>query len=51
MFFFNEKAQKIRKARRELNAMSDRELADLGVTRGDIPALLRGEHPRAKGSF
>jgi uncharacterized protein YjiS (DUF1127 family) len=51
MFFFNEKASKLRQARRELYAMSDRELADLGVSRGDIPALLRGDHPRVKGSF
>ena len=51
MFFFSKEAQKLRKARRELNAMTDRELNDLGIARGDIPAVLRGEQSRAKGSF
>ncbi|MEM1365472.1 MAG: DUF1127 domain-containing protein [Pseudomonadota bacterium] len=51
MFFMSKEATKLRKARRELNAMSDRELNDLGISRGDIPAVLRGDHPRARGSF
>ena len=46
MFYFNDKAAKLRKARRELNAMSDRELADLGISRGDIPGVLSGEITR-----
>ncbi|WP_407673954.1 DUF1127 domain-containing protein [Paracoccus methylovorus] len=28
--------------RRELNSLSDRELADIGVTRGDIERIARG---------
>lgn len=28
---------------RELSLLSDRELADFGLTRGDIPAVARGE--------
>ncbi|MEO0635328.1 MAG: DUF1127 domain-containing protein [Pseudomonadota bacterium] len=51
MFYFSKEASTLRKARRELNAMSDRELNDLGISRGDIPVVLRGEHPRARGSF
>ncbi|MEO0496954.1 MAG: DUF1127 domain-containing protein [Pseudomonadota bacterium] len=47
----SKEATKLRKARRELNAMSDRELNDLGISRGDIPAVLRGEHTRARSSF
>lgn len=30
------------KALRELNAMSDRELADIGITRGMIPFVVKG---------
>lgn len=51
MFFMSKEANQLRKARRELNAMSDRELHDLGIARGDIPAVLRGEHPRSRGSM
>ena len=29
-----------------LNAMTDRELDDIGITRGDIPAVARGFDPR-----
>ena len=47
MFYFNEKAAKLRKARRELNAMTDRELSDLGIARAEIPAVLRGEINRS----
>ena len=31
-----------RRAERELEAMTDRELADLGVSRRDIPLVVRG---------
>lgn len=29
---------------RELGAFSDRELADLGISRSDIPEVVRGHH-------
>src|SRR3546814_12529097 len=29
-----------------LSGMTDRELDDIGITRGDIPAVARGVHPR-----
>lgn len=35
-----------RRVARELARFSDRELADLGLTRGDIPAIARGEQRR-----
>ena len=31
---------------RELSLLSDRELADFGLSRGDIPAVARGEFRR-----
>ena len=31
-----------------LNAMSDRELKDIGLTRADIEFAVRGEHPRER---
>jgi uncharacterized protein YjiS (DUF1127 family) len=34
----------------ELEAMSDRDLADIGIVRCDIPAILRGEARRGYGS-
>lgn len=39
-------------AMRELNALSDRELADIGLTRGDLPRILAKPARRAarKGS-
>ena len=33
-----------RRAAAELRALTDRELADIGLTRGDIGNLVRGEH-------
>ena len=35
-----------RRAERELEAMSDRELSDLGIFRADIPRVVRGRSPR-----
>ena len=32
---------RVRQTRNELNALSTRELADLGITRGDIPFIAR----------
>ena len=32
---------------RELNRYSDRDLSDMGLTRGDIPAVARGLLPRS----
>ena len=34
-----------RRAESELQAMSDRELADLGIFRSDIPQVVRGRAP------
>ena len=36
------KYQEQQKALRELNAMSDKELADIGITRGMIPFVVKG---------
>ncbi|WP_279479386.1 DUF1127 domain-containing protein [Aureimonas sp. SK2] len=33
--------RKVRETANELNRLSNRELADLGITRSDIPALAR----------
>ena len=33
-----------RRAEREMMSLTDRELADLGVARCDIPAVVRGRH-------
>ena len=33
-----------RRAAAELKALTDRELADMGLTRGDIGNIVRGEH-------
>lgn len=40
------KASQQRRVASELAAFSDRELADLGLTRGDIPGVARGEWRR-----
>lgn len=37
-------ARKARRAFEELNAMSDLELADIGIIRGDIPAVIARTH-------
>ncbi|MCR0984399.1 DUF1127 domain-containing protein [Roseomonas populi] len=34
-----------RRAEAELHALTDRELADIGLTRGDIPFVLAGQAP------
>lgn len=39
-------ASQRQRAARELARFSDRELADLGLTRGDIQAVARGERRR-----
>jgi uncharacterized protein YjiS (DUF1127 family) len=39
--------RRISRIARELNRYSDRDLADMGMTRGDIPAVARGVFPRA----
>ncbi len=36
---------------RELSAMSDRELADIGLCRSDIPMVVSGKFADAKGVF
>ncbi len=38
--------RKIGRLTRELNRYSDRDLGDMGLTRGDIPAVARGRFPR-----
>ena len=38
--------RKIARITRELNRYSVRDLADMGLTRGDIPAVARGRMPR-----
>jgi len=47
MLFFNAKATQARQTTRELNALSNRELADLGIARGDIQSIVRGAYNRA----
>ncbi|HEY8611286.1 MAG TPA: DUF1127 domain-containing protein [Roseomonas sp.] len=37
-----------RRAEAELHALTDRELADIGLTRGDIPFVLRGKFKAAE---
>ena len=36
------------RARRELEFLSDRELADIGLTRSEIAQAVRGEHRKAR---
>lgn len=38
--------RKVSQITRELGRYSDRDLADMGLTRGDIPAVARGAMPR-----
>ena len=38
--------RRLRRAERELEAHSDRDLADLGLRRCDIPAAVRGRRAR-----
>lgn len=38
--------RRYRRAERELERFSDRDLADLGIRRDDIPAVVRGRLPR-----
>ncbi len=42
----NEKEQEIQQAIKELKSYSDRELADLGITRGDIEFVVRNGRPK-----
>ena len=41
--------QSYRRQYRELAQMSDRELNELGISRSDIPAVLRGERKTFRG--
>lgn len=38
------KQQKVRRAVSELNSMTNRDLADIGISRGDIERLVREAH-------
>jgi uncharacterized protein YjiS (DUF1127 family) len=40
--------RKERKAISELSSMNDRDLADLGISRCDIPALVRGSMRKSR---
>lgn len=43
-------AQQRQRAFEELTAMSDRELADMGITRADIPAIVAGTYQRPQAA-
>ena len=42
------KWQERQRVRQELSRLSDRELADIGLTRGEINGVVRGEFVRAR---
>lgn len=43
--------QRRSRVRTELQAMTDRQLSDIGITRGEIDAVVRGEFVRTPGNF
>ena len=43
---WNQRRKTIARVTRELNTYSDRQLADLGLSRGDIPDVARGRITR-----